>query len=98
MTIINIKSGSSLDSRYQILDTRPRRDNWPFLYSFFAFTLLTLGLALNMFALPGPYKIGIFYAGFLAAMPILLSAWSRQRLTLGWQKAQAGALKLMALL
>ncbi len=73
-------------------------ENWPFLYGFFGFTLLTFGLALQQFALPGPYKIGLFYLGFLTAMPILLHAASRRGLTLAWGKAQKGALKLLALL
>lgn len=95
MTTINIKS-SSRPTTYHLRPTSA--ESWPFLYSFFGMFLLTLVLSLQMFDLPGPYKIAIFYLGFLAAMPSLLHASSRRRLTLGWQKTQKGALRLIALL
>lgn len=85
MTTINIKTESP-------------RENWTFLYSFFAFSLITLALTLNMFALPGPYKIAIFYAGFLLLTLPLLNRWLGQKFTLAWYKTEKGALKFLALL
>lgn len=82
---------------YEQINIR-EKENWTFLYVFYFFALLALGLSLRQFDLAWVYKIAIFYTGLMTVSLALLSAPSRRKLSLGWQKAQKGALKLMALL
>ncbi len=87
MTFLNIKT--------EHRDT----ESWAFFYGFFFATLAAMPLLLAQFDFAWPYKIALFYVGFLlSAWVSLLSSTGQRALRVLQHGVQKSALKFAALL
>jgi hypothetical protein len=83
----------------QVKTERRDVESWAFFYAFFAATLATMPVILRMFEIAWPYKIALFYIGFLlSAWFSLLSPTGQRALRLLQGGIQKGAVKFAALL